>query len=181
MATLVTSRYATALFELATEQNQVEQYETEAQTIVQILLAETDFIGVLTHPGILLEEKVNLVQNVFEGRASEAFVGLMVLTVRKGRQNLIIDILKEFIDMAKSHRGLLKAVVTSAISLEENQLAQIKANIEKSTGKEIEISTLVDESILGGMIIRVGDKVVDGSIKGEMQALKNNLNNLRLA
>ncbi|OOO00227.1 MAG: ATP synthase F1 subunit delta [Epulopiscium sp. Nele67-Bin004] len=181
MAQLVNSRYATALFDIAKEQDKVTDFEKEAITLVEILKAETDFIAALSHPSILQDEKIKLVMNVFEGRASDEFVGLMVTTIRKGRQSLIIEILEQFIEMAKVHRGLLLATVTSAIPLEKEQLAQIQKNIETSTKSEVELTTVVDSDILGGIIIRVGDKVVDGSIRGQLQSLKTNLNNLRLA
>ncbi len=181
MAMLVTTRYANALFGLADEKNMITEYEQEATQIIEILEEETNFINLLVHPSILLEEKIELVRNVFEDRVTDDFVGLMILCIKKGRQNIIIDILQEFVDMAKEHRGFIKATVTSAIELTNKQLAQIQQNLEKSTNKQIELQALVDSNILGGLIIRVGDKVVDGSIKGQIESLETNLINLRLA
>ncbi|OON97768.1 MAG: ATP synthase F1 subunit delta [Epulopiscium sp. Nele67-Bin005] len=181
MAQLITNRYATALFTLAQEQDKLEQFEQEATVILEVLTKEVEFIQVLEQPGILQGEKIKLVEDVFGGKASDEFVGLFVLLVKKSRQSFIIEILEAFIDMAKETKGFMKASVTSAIALDEKQLAQIKANIEKSTSKQIELTALVDPNIIGGMIIRVGDKVVDGSVRGKLQALKTDLSNLRLA
>lgn len=178
---LVTTRYATAIFDLATEKGQMPEYQKEAEELIKILENEKDLITILDHPSVLLEEKLTLVQNIFEGKASDDFVGLMYLCVKKGRQNLIIDILKTFVKMAKEQQGFMNATVTSSIPLDEAQLAQIKTNLENSTQKKIELTTIVEESLLGGMIIRVGDKVVDGSIQGQIQSLKTSLLNLRLA
>lgn len=181
MAELITKRYATALFDIATETNKAAQFEQEASMIYDILVKEQEFLQILNHPNVLQDEKIKLVENVFEGRVSEEFVGLLVLTVRKSRQDLILEILNKFLDMIKEANGMLKATVTSAVSLNDGQLAQIKSNIEKDTNKQIELTAIVDQSIIGGLIIRVGDKVIDGSVAGQMQALKSKLNDLRLA
>lgn len=181
MAELVTKRYATALFDLATETNKAAQFEQEASMIYDILAREPEFLQILNHPQVLQEEKIKLVETVFEGRVSDEFVGLLALTVKKSRQDLILDILNMFLDMVKEANGVLKATVTSAVSLDDQQLAQIRSNIQKNTGKQIELTAEVDKSIIGGLVIRVGDKVIDGSIAGQMQALKSKLNDLRLA
>ncbi|MEG0013468.1 MAG: ATP synthase F1 subunit delta [Cellulosilyticaceae bacterium] len=181
MAELITKRYATALFDIAIETNKAAQFEQEASMICDILAQEPEFLQILNHHQILQEEKMKLVETVFEGRVSDEFVGLLVLTIKKSRQVLVLDILNMFLDMIKEANGVLKATVTSALSLNKKQLAQIKSNIEKSTNKQIELTAMVDKSIIGGLIIRVGDKVVDGSIAGQMQALKTTLNDLRLA
>ncbi|OON95134.1 MAG: ATP synthase F1 subunit delta [Candidatus Epulonipiscioides saccharophilum] len=178
---LVTTRYATALFDLATEKGQISDYQQEAEGVLEILNNEPDFLKILTHPSILLEEKLKLVRDIFENNASDDFVGLFYLCVKKGRQNLIMDILETFVEMAKVEAGFVKAIVTSSVKLEQAQLEQIKANLETKTGKKVEITDDVDETLLGGMIIRVGDKVVDGSIRGQLDTLKSSLLDIRLA
>ncbi|OOB79778.1 MAG: ATP synthase F1 subunit delta [Epulopiscium sp. Nuni2H_MBin001] len=175
MATIAIKRYASALYDLAKDKDQVAEYEQEAVAIKEIIENEPDFMTFLTHPSIVLEEKLEVVQAIFGGNASEEFVGLFVLLIKKRRQNLVIEILDEFIDKAKIDRGFIKATVTSAVPLNEKQVSQIRAKIEKGTQSSVELTTFVDESVLGGIVVRVGDKVVDGSIKGEMNALKNQL------
>lgn len=181
MAELVTKRYAKALFDVAEEKNTLEAFEQEALKISEILKENISFLQILGHPNILQEEKIKLVEEAFDGNASNEIVGLLVLLVKKSRENYMIDILDEFVNMAKVAQGFLQATVTSAIPLQQEQLSKIKSNIENNTSKKIELNAVVDESIIGGMIIQVGDKVIDGSIKGKMQALKSDLNNLRLA
>ncbi len=175
MATIAVKRYASALYDLAKDKGKITEYEEEAVTIKQVIEEDADFRTFLTHPSIVLEEKLAVVQNIFGDRASEEFVGLFVLLIKKRRQGLIVEILEEFIDMAKTYRGFIKASVTSAVPLDEGQIDQIRTKIESGTESKVELSTFVDASILGGIVIRVGDKVVDGSIKGEINALKNQL------
>ena len=181
MAELITKRYATALYDIANEQGAMQNFEEQAKAIYDLLLAEPDYLMLLSHPTILVEEKIEMIEKAFNGQVADEFLGLLVLLVKKGRQEFIIDILNTFIDMAKEAAGYIKATVTSAIALKEEQLAQIKADIERNTGKHVEIETCVDKDLIGGLIVRVGDKVVDGSIRGQMDALKSQLSSLRLA
>lgn len=180
MAELVTKRYATALFSTALEKNAVDELWQEASEICKIFLDNPDYMVLLGHPKILIEEKIDALTKAFDGKIADELMGLLVLMVKKSRENYIIDVLNEFIKMAKEKAGYIEAVVTSAINLEENQLMQIKENIQTSTNKKVELVTVVDETIIGGLIIRVGDKVVDNSIKGKMNVLKGQLSNLRL-
>ena len=89
--------------------------------------------------------------------------------------------LHAFLERVKAESGIIKAVVTSAIPLKETQIAALKETLEVGTKSKIELETIVDESIIAGLVVRVGDKVVDASYKGEMQTLKKQLTNLRLA
>ncbi len=181
MAELIVKRYATALFDMAHEDNAVAQYETEVSTIVEALKETPDFMAVLGNHKVTLEEKLTLVDNIFADKVQSPIVGLMALMVKKSREGYLLEVLENFLDMAKAARGIIKASVTSAVALNETQIEQIKANLQAGTGKVIELETIIDESIIAGLIIRVGDKVIDVSIKGEMKTLKKQLSELRLA
>ncbi len=181
MAQLVVKRYATALFELAIAANALTTYEEEVRTIVQAIKETPDFMAVLQNCKVGMGEKISLVESIFDGKVQDSIVGLIVLMIRKGRSAHILDTLEAFLNMIKAEQGIIKATVTSAIALSAAQLEQIQTKLESSTKNKIELETIIDESIIAGLIIRVGDKVVDASIKGEMQALKKQLSELRLA
>ena len=181
MAKLVVKRYATALFDLAASEGAMAKYEEEVKVIVKALHDEPDFMAVLQDHKVTTEDKINLVENIFTDRVSTPIVGLLVLLVNKGRQAEILDVLHAFLERVKAESGIIKAVVTSAIPLKETQIAALKETLEVGTKSKIELETIVDESIIAGLVVRVGDKVVDASYKGELQTLKKQLTNLRLA
>lgn len=181
MAEIVVNRYATALFSIAKEQGAMMKFKEEASAICDILKSEPQYINLLSHPSVIEAQKLELIEEAFSGHVSDEFIGLMGLIIKKSRTEYLIRILDQFIHMAKAEEGLVKATITSAMPLTNQQIAQIKANIEQSTGKTIEVEWTQDASLIGGLIVRVGDKVVDGSIKGQMNALKSELNSLRLA
>ena len=181
MAKLVVKRYATALFDLAASEGAMAKYEEEVKVIVKALHDEPDFMAVLQDHKVTRENKVSIVENVFTDKVSAPIVGLLVLLVNKGRQAEIINVLEAFLDMVKAESGIIKAVVTSAVPLKEAQLEALKEKLEASTKSKIELETIVDSSIIAGLIVRVGDKVVDASYKGELQTLKKQLSKLKLA
>jgi F-type H+-transporting ATPase subunit delta len=181
VAELITNRYATALFEVAKENNAVKNYEEQVKIIYDTLLKNPEFLQVLSDPKIILEEKYSLAEKVFEGKVYDELVGLFILLVRKNRQNYTLDILAQFLEMAQADAGILLATVTTAMPLKKEQLAQIKTNLEKSTKQTIDLVTVVDKDLIGGIVIQVGDKVVDGSVSGQLNTLSNKLKDLRLA
>ncbi|MDF2878450.1 MAG: atpH, partial [Clostridia bacterium] len=91
MAKLVIKRYATALFDIATEESKMQQYELEVQTIVKALGDEPDFTGILQNQKITLDEKLKVIEKVFASQVSASIVGLMALVVKKGRQQFLIQ------------------------------------------------------------------------------------------
>lgn len=181
MAKLVVKRYATALFDIAINEQKMQQYEEEIKVIVSVLESEPDFVKVLQNQKVTLDEKLSLIEQVFSNKAEASIVGLMIIVVKKGRQEFLLAILEGFLEMARSQKGILRATVTSAVPLKSNQFEQIKAELQKGTKSEIELSAIIDASIIAGLVIRVGDKVVDASVQGKMQTLKKQLTELRLA
>lgn len=181
MAKLIERRYATALFDLAKSEDKLLTYEEEVKAIVKILYDEPEFMAVLRDHKVTLEQKISLVETVFTDKVSNPVAGLLVLLVKKGRQDEIIGTLETFLESVKKASGIIRAVVTSAVPLEPEQISTLKGKLEASTKSKIELETIVDTSIIAGLIVRVGDKVVDASIKGEMQTLKKQLSELRLA
>ena len=181
MAKLVVKRYATALFDLAVSEGALAKYEEEVKVIVKALHDEPDFMAVLQDHKVTTEDKVSIVENVFTDKVSTPIVGLLVLLVNKGRQAEMLDVLEAFLERVKAESGIVKAVVTSAIPLKEEQVVALKEKLEAGTKSKIELETIVDSSIIAGLVVRVGDKVVDASYKGEMQTLKKQLSKLRLA
>ncbi len=181
MAELVVKRYATALFDVATSEDKVNQYEEEVRVILRALEDERDFMAILNNQKVTLEEKITLVENVLGDKVEASIVGLLVLLIKKNRQSFLVQILEAFLEMIKKQAGIIKATVTSAIQLTQSQIEAIKVKLEASTNSKIELEAIIDTSIIAGLIIRVGDKVVDASIQGKMQTLKKQLSELRLA
>ncbi len=182
MAKLVHKTYADALFKLAVETNQIDVFFEESIAIRQILLENEDLIKLLTHPKIKTDEKVTVIENVFKGRISSDMTGFLVLTIEKERHNELTGILDVFIDMVKEHKNIGVAFVTTAIELDEARKREIeKKLIDTTKYVKFEMHYDVDKEIIGGMIIRIGDRVVDSSIKSKIENMSKDLYNIQLA
>lgn len=182
MAKLVEKTYADALFNLALEKNSIDVLFEEGKSIVQILKENEDLLKLLRHPKIKKEEKVSVVENVFKGRISDDMTGFLVLTIEKERYNEIVSILEEFVSRVKEHKHIGIAYVTTAIELDDARKSEIeKKLIDTTKYVQFEMHYNVDKEIIGGMIIRIKDRVVDSSIKSKIEKMSKDLYNIQLA
>ncbi len=175
MEQLISSRYAKALFDLAVESNKINEFENQVHNLYEILNSEKDFMQILHHPQIVADEKIELLKKVFESKVSDEIMGLLVLIIRKNREEYILDILNSFLNRIKEYKGIVTATVITAVALSNEQINLIKAKLTNSLKKQVQIETQIDQSIIGGLIIRVGDSILDASIGGKLQSLKASL------
>ena len=141
-----------------------------------------DLIHLLDHPQVVKEEKLRIISDVFQGKVSDEMMGFLAAIVDKGRQNEILPILDYFITQVKEEKGIGRAQVTSAVELTETQKAQVTNKLLTTTRYvEFEMNYIVDPSLIGGMVIRIGDRVVDSSIKTQLYELKKQLLEVQLA
>lgn len=181
MAKLVDKTYGDALFELAVENGQTDIYFSECQDILQIIRNNEDLLKLLTHPKISKEEKVGVIENIFKGRVSEDITGFLVLIVKKDRQAELIEILSYFVDRVKEYKKIGVAYVTTAVALDEALKKSVEDKLIATTDyNSFEMNYSVDEDIIGGMIIRIGDRVVDSSIKSKLEAMAKELYEVHL-
>lgn len=181
MAKLVANTYGEALFSLAVEENRVDDFYAEVKSIREILAANPEFDTLMNHPKITKEEKEKVISDVFSGRTSDEMTGFMKLLLRKERYGDIAGILDFFSAKVKEYKNIGVAYVTTAEALKDTQKASIQKKLLETTGcKEMEMHYSVDESLIGGVVIRIGDRVVDSSIKTKLEELKKELSDLQV-
>ena len=182
MAKLVSKVYGDALFETAMEKGVLSDWYEEVQALRGIFAEHADLAQFLNHPQITKEEKVSVAENIFRGRISEGLLGFLVIVIEKGRQNDILPICDYFIDRVKEYKKIGVVKVTSAVLLSEEQKQRVeKRPLETTQYVDLEITYAVDESLLGGLVIRIGDRVVDSSIRTRLEEVKRDLMKLQLA
>jgi F-type H+-transporting ATPase subunit delta len=182
MAKLVANSYGEALFELALEKNALDDILQEVECIKKVIEENADFRKFLGHPQISKEEKISVIENIFKKKASNDVVGLLVMIVKKDRYNEMISIFDYFVKRVKEHNNIGVAMVTSAVELDAEQKKKVVDRlIELTKYKEFEISYTVDKSILGGLIIRIGDRVVDSSLKNKLNSMTSVLNKIHIS
>lgn len=176
MAKLVSATYGEALFELAVEEGKEEEFLNEIIQLRTLLSENPDFGKLMNHPKILKENKLEVLREVFEGRISKELLGFLHLIVSKDRYDEIDHILDYFIEEVKKLKGIGIAYVTTAMDLSEAKKKEVEERLLATTSfKEMEMHYQVDEDLIGGMIIRIGDRVVDSSVKNKLFELQRKL------
>ena len=181
MAKLVSKTYGDALFELALEEDKLDLLFEESKVIKEVFQSNSELIKLLNHPKIDKDEKIKVIEDIFRDRASEDFVGFLTIIVRKERQNEILSILDYFIGVVKEYKKIGVAYVTTAIELSDECKKNILDKLLATTHYEtFEMNYTVDKAIIGGMIIRIGDRVVDTSISHKIENLSRELYKIQL-
>jgi F-type H+-transporting ATPase subunit delta len=171
-SSLLAARYARALYDLAVEQDLLDRIQEELLTGVH-LIESAEFSSIFFHPKVDKSAKKDLLAKVFV--SYHPFVqDFISLLVDKGREKALGAIAQEYLTLARAHRGEITAEVTSAVKLNAAELAAIKAKLGPSADKVL-VQETVDETILGGMIIKVGNKVYDGSLAMRIKSLHRQL------
>lgn len=182
MAKLVSKTYGDALFELALEKNVVDSLYEEATAVRQVFLDNDELIKLLNHPKIDKEDKIQVIENVFKESVSEDITGFLEVIVKKDRHNDIFDILDYFILKVKDYKKIGVAFVSTAVEMTDSQKKDVEKKLLETTSyKEFEMNYTVDQSLIGGMVIRIGDRVVDSSVKSKLEALSRDLYKIQLA
>ena len=181
MAKLVSKTYGDALFELAVESNQLDELLSEVKGISQILKENGELTKLMNHPKIVKEEKIEILEQVFKGRISSELLGLMRMLVSKNHYGEMESVFSYFIEQVKEYKNIGTAYVTSAFPLKDAQKEQIQARLLETTKyASFEMHYAVDAGLIGGMVIRIGDRVVDSSIQTKLLSLTRELSKIQL-
>lgn len=165
MAKLISKTYGDALLEIAVEEDKLDTFYDEITAISDILKNNPDFGKLMNNPRIAVDGKVEVLKNVFEGKISDEVLGFFTMIISKGRYAQIDEILTYFLNEVKKLKGIGMAYVTTPTPLKDEQKKNVEKKLLETTGyKKMEMHYLIDKSLIGGMQIRIGDRVVDSSI-----------------
>ncbi len=181
MAKLVSKTYGEALYEVAAEAGKTSELMEEIRCVREILASNPQFDELMGHPGIPKQEKLQVVDSVFKGRVSDELTGLLEIVVSKERYKDLPVIFTYFTDRVKEEQRIGMAYVTTAVELDAGQKNAVRDKLLKTSGYvSMEMHYEVDTSIIGGMIIRIGDRVVDSSVRTKLDGLKKQLLQIQL-
>jgi len=171
-ATVKTMRYARAAFELAREQNRLDEWQADLEKVAAA--AEPEVLAFLESPKVSFKDKAGLLKKQFEG-VEPLVLNLLYLLVEKRRIGIVGEVAAGYRRLLESHRGIERAEVATAIPLSQAELESLKKRLGKLMDKEIILKTRVDPSLISGMVARVGDKVIDGSTRSRLAVLKREM------
>jgi|SRR5690606_19621913 len=168
----VASRYAKSLIDLAQEQGQLDAVKGDVESVISVLKSNSELLAVLKNPIISTDKKRNILAAIFEGKINPVIVSFFYILVNKGRAAILLDIAKEFVREYNEAKGIVNASVTSAMPLSEANLAELQKIIEDEIKAQVVLKNIVDSSLIGGFIVRVGDRQMDASIAGKLNKLE---------
>ena len=181
MAKLVSKVYGDDLFEAAREVGRMDDIYVEVQELQKLLRENEDLQKMMENPKVIREDKENVIETVFRGRISDEIVELMKLMIAKGRYSNIESVFDYFIGLVKEEKKIGIAYVTTAVELSDGQKDEVEKRLLETTRYEsFEMNYVVDASLIGGMVIRIGDRVVDSSIKTKLDELTKSLRKIQV-
>lgn len=167
--------YASAILEVAKAEGELERVGDELFRIARAFESSSELRGVLTDRQIPLDRKLGIVGDLLEGRASPLSSSLVTFVVSAGRGGDLPAIANRLAERAAADRDRAIAEVRTAVELDDETIARLAEKLGRVTGKQVEVKTVVDPSVIGGVVARVGDTVIDGSLRHRLDELRNKL------
>jgi F-type H+-transporting ATPase subunit delta len=169
----VAGRYASALFDLAREQNELDKVDQDLGKFQAMLDASPDLVRLVKSPAFAAEEQERAIGAVMDWAAIGATTGNFLKVVTRNRRLFAADdMITGFRQQLARHRGEMVAEVQSALPLNDAQVAALKDKLKASYGKDVRLDAKVDPSLLGGLVVKVGSKMFDSSLRTKLMNLK---------
>ena len=176
MSTLIASRrYASALLSAAEEGNFLDLIVEELQVIKGVLENSRDLVHALRSPLVKGDKKIHILEEIFRDSIGEKMFMFLKLVVRKKRAGLLPEIIDEFQILLDEKRGVINVDITSAVPLSDEQVDELVMKLAAFTGKKIRPRMLLNEQFIGGVAIKIGDTIYDGTISHQLQLFRRTL------
>lgn len=167
--------YARTLLELATERQQQEAIAQELGQLQEIVGANPSFKTILSDPAIGLTDRTALLEKVFSGRVSPLVWNFLRVLNSRGSLKLLVEIADAYEDLLNDQMGRIEVDVTVAHKLPADELEEVRRRVGKALRKEAVVHQYVDDSIIGGLVVRVGDRLIDASVRSQLKAMRQQL------
>ena len=168
----VASRYAKSLLDLAQEQGQLDTVKGDIDGVIAVLQSNKELLAILKNPIIAVDKKRQILSAIFDGKINATILSFFSILVNKGRADILLDIALQFVQLYNETKGVLKASVTSAVALSAANLASLQQTIAEEVKAEVILKNIVDPALIGGFVVRVGDRQMDASIAGRLSKLE---------
>ncbi len=165
--------YAAAILEFAKAEGQLETIGDELFSIARTFESSSELRDSLSDPRLPVERKQGIISDLLGTRASALTVNLINFVIGAGKARDLPAIADRLVQRASEAREAVVAEVRSAVELDADTVTKLEAKLSEATGKRVEAKVVVDPSILGGIVARVGDMVIDGSVQGRLQELRD--------
>ncbi len=172
--TTAARRYAEAAFEIARRDGTLDRWSEDLRLVADVL-AQPEVVRVLDNPAIPFAARHQILARLFEPRVAPRAYNLVVLLAQRGRLSIAPAVAAEYKRLVDRERDVVPATVTSAVPLEPAELAAIDARVREMTGARPEITAVLDPALIGGLTVRIGDRLIDASVRGRLERLRDRI------
>lgn len=171
----IASRYSKSLIDLAVEKNQLEDIKADMELFSKVCEENRDFVLMLNNPILESLRKAAIIKKVFKGKVQEMTSLFFDIVSRKHRESVLPEMAKVFKQLYNEHKGIITAEVTTTFKLDDSLRSEVIRIVKEISNKEVELNEKVDEALIGGFLIRVGDKQIDETIQSKLNDLRREL------
>lgn len=172
----IANRYAKSLIDIAKEQNAVDQLNEDMKCFIQTAEDSHEFVLMLQSPIIKHDKKLDILVNIFEGKVHAISIAFFKLLAKKSREAALPAIAQAYISLYNELNGLAVAEVISAIPLSDSFKKDLAAKVSTAVNKKVQLEETVNPDLIGGFILRMGDKQIDNSVRTQLSDIKKRLN-----
>lgn len=169
---LIGNRYAKALIALANEQGKLEEVYNDMKFFETVCSENDEFRKIMANPIVRHEKKFGILKKIFENRVTNVTFSIFNVLTRKNREQLLYPIAQEFHKLYDEQKGIQKVQISTPVALTDAQKAQFSQIVYESMNKTVELTEKIDESLIGGYVLKVGDTQIDTSVKHKLSELK---------
>ena len=175
MAELVKQRYAKALFEVAIELKREDDFLMQLNGLDRVLKENPGLLKILKAPMVSKDEKKTLIDEIFANKISNESINFLKVLVDKKRFESFHQIVATYKELLNESRNIKEVTAVTAVALSEDMRTILSERLKKITGSNIVLHTVVDESLIGGVLLKIGNKQVDGTVKSRLEGLKDEI------
>ena len=175
MINVVADRYAQALFEVGEETQTTSELYKELSELLEIFNENKDLYSFLKSPLISSEDKKNVIQNIFEDQLSVNMNNFLKIVIDKDRISTIEHIKNSYKSLLNDKNNILEGTAITVVKLTEKEIKDLENNLSKRYNKNVTLNNIVDETILGGVLVKLGNEEIDGTVKTRLSKMKKNL------
>lgn len=172
---IASRRYARALFQVAKSLNRTEGFLEEFRELSKIMLENRELRDFLDYPNITNSEKKNVIQEIFKGRVDQEIIQLIYILLEHNRLERIRAIYYDYKYLVYKDKHMKIAYATTAVKMKAEEMDMLKNKLSQKYNCDIEVQNIVDPGVIGGVYLRVGDRIIDGTIKGKFDDIKERL------
>lgn len=176
----IAEKYSQALFELAVEKEALNKVQKELTEVLETISGHGELNEILYHPQISQKEKKSLVDELFGSEISQILLNFLKLLIDKRREKFLEAIANSFMELVNKENELLEVKVKSAFELSATNKTRLKNKLEQLTSKEVAMDIEIDSDLIGGLVLKIGDRVVDGSLVKQLEVMKNDLTKIEV-